>query len=77
LPKVFDLFMQIDRTLEKSRGGLGLGLPLVKRLVEMHGGKVTAHSEGLGRGSEFIVRLPVLIDGQQLDVQSPTVANAR
>jgi len=69
--------MQIDRTLEKSRGGLGLGLPLVKRLVEMHGGKVTAHSEGLGRGSEFIVRLPVLIDGQQLDVQSPTVANAR
>jgi signal transduction histidine kinase len=69
LPKVFDLFMQIDRTLEKSRGGLGLGLPLVKRLVEMHGGRVTAHSEGLGRGSEFIVRLPVLIDEQQLDVQ--------
>jgi len=77
LPKVFDLFMQIDRTSEKSKGGLGLGLPLVKRLVEMHGGKVTAHSEGLGRGSEFIVRLPVLIEEQKLDVQSPTVANVQ
>ena len=65
LPNVFNLFMQVDRTLEKSKGGLGLGLPLVKRLVEMHGGSVTAHSEGLGRGSEFIVRLPVLIDEDQ------------
>jgi signal transduction histidine kinase len=62
LPNVFNLFMQVDRTLERSNGGLGLGLPLVKRLVEMHGGSVTAHSDGLGRGSEFIVRLRVLTD---------------
>ncbi len=61
LPKVFDLFTQIDRTLEKSQGGLGVGLTIVKRLVEMHGGSVEAHSEGYGRGSEFIVRLPVVL----------------
>jgi PAS domain S-box-containing protein len=60
LPKVFDLFMQVERTLDRSKGGLGLGLPLVKRLVELHEGRVTAHSDGLGRGSEFVVRLPTL-----------------
>jgi CheY-like chemotaxis protein len=60
LPHVFDLFTQADRTLDRAEGGLGIGLTLVKRLVEMHGGQVEAHSEGLGRGAEFIVRLPVL-----------------
>ena len=60
LPRVFDLFTQIDRTLERSRGGLGIGLSLVKQLTEMHGGSVRAHSEGQGKGSEFVVRLPVL-----------------
>ena len=60
LPRVFDLFMQVDGRSERSGGGLGLGLPLVKRLVEMHGGTVTAHSEGIGRGSKFVVRLPVV-----------------
>jgi PAS domain S-box-containing protein len=60
LPHVFDLFTQADRTLDRAEGGLGIGLTLVKRLVEMHGGNVEAHSEGLGRGAEFIVRLPVL-----------------
>ncbi len=60
LPHVFDLFTQADRTLDRAEGGLGIGLTLVKRLVEMHGGEVEAHSEGLGRGAEFIVRLPVL-----------------
>jgi CheY-like chemotaxis protein/two-component sensor histidine kinase len=60
LPHVFDLFTQADRTLDRVEGGLGIGLTLVKRLVEMHGGQVEAHSEGLGRGAEFIVRLPVL-----------------
>src|SRR3954469_4189044 len=58
--KVFDLFTQGDRTPDRSQGGLGLGLTLVKRLVEMHGGTVEARSEGPGRGSEFTVRLPAL-----------------
>jgi PAS domain S-box-containing protein len=57
---IFDMFMQVDHTLQKSRNGLGIGLTLVKRLVEMHGGTVEAHSEGLGRGSEFVVRLPMV-----------------
>ena len=64
LPHVFDLFTQADRTLDRAEGGLGIGLTLVKRLVEMHGGRVEARSEGLGRGAEFIVWLPVL-DSQQ------------
>jgi PAS domain S-box-containing protein len=60
LLKVFDMFMQVDRSLEKTQGGLGIGLTVVKRLVEMHGGKVEARSEGLGKGSEFLIRLPVV-----------------
>jgi PAS domain S-box-containing protein len=60
VPKVFDLFTQGDRTPDRSQGGLGLGLTLVKRLVEMHGGRVEAGSEGPGKGSEFVVRLPAL-----------------
>ena len=60
LPRVFDMFRQADRTGGRSRGGLGIGLSLVKRIVELHGGTVTAHSEGLGLGSEFIVRMPAI-----------------
>ncbi len=59
VPKIFDMFTQVDRSLEKSQGGLGIGLSLVKRLVEMHAGNVAAHSEGQGQGSEFVVRLPI------------------
>jgi PAS domain S-box-containing protein len=59
LPRIFDLFVQSDRSLTRSQGGLGIGLTLVKRLVEMHGGRVGASSEGLGRGSEFTLTLPV------------------
>jgi signal transduction histidine kinase/ActR/RegA family two-component response regulator len=59
LPRIFDLFAQGDRTLERSQGGLGIGLTVVRRLVEMHGGHVTAHSEGIDKGSEFVVRLPI------------------
>jgi CheY-like chemotaxis protein len=60
LPKVFEMFSQVDRSLEKSQGGLGIGLSIVRQLVEMHGGTVEARSEGHGFGSEFVVRLPVL-----------------
>jgi PAS domain S-box-containing protein len=59
LQSIFDMFAQVDRSLEKAQGGLGIGLTLVKRLVEMHGGGVEARSGGHGRGSEFVVRLPV------------------
>jgi signal transduction histidine kinase len=58
LPKVFDLFTQVDRHLDRAQGGLGIGLALVKRLVEMHGGTIAAASEGAGRGSTFEVRVP-------------------
>jgi PAS domain S-box-containing protein len=60
LPRIFDLFVQGDRSLARSQGGLGIGLTLVKSLVEMHGGSVTAFSAGPGQGSEFIVRLPTM-----------------
>jgi signal transduction histidine kinase len=59
VPRVFDLFAQADSSLDRSSGGLGIGLTLVRRLVELHGGSVTAASPGLGQGSEFIVRLPL------------------
>lgn len=58
LPHIFEVFTQAPRTLDRAKGGLGLGLPLAQRLVEMHGGRVTATSPGLGHGSEFVVTLP-------------------
>ncbi len=58
LPLIFDMFTQADQSLEKSRGGLGIGLSLARRLVEMHGGTVEAKSAGAGSGSEFVVRVP-------------------
>jgi signal transduction histidine kinase/ActR/RegA family two-component response regulator len=62
LSRVFDLFAQADRTLERSSGGLGIGLALVRRLVEMHGGSVNAHSDGVGQGTEMVIRLPIGVD---------------
>jgi len=59
LPRVFDLFTQVDRTLNRSQGGLGIGLALVQRLVQLHDGRVTVRSDGPGQGAEFTVRLPV------------------
>lgn len=59
LPRVFEMFTQVDRSLERTEGGLGIGLTLVKRLVEMHGGTVEARSDGPGEGSQFIVCLPL------------------
>ena len=60
LHSIFDMFMQVDRSSERSQGGLGIGLTLVKRLTEMHSGSIEARSSGEGEGSEFVVRLPVL-----------------
>jgi CheY-like chemotaxis protein len=60
LPHVFDLFSQAERSLDRSQGGLGLGLTLVRRLVQMHGGRAYAESAGLGRGSRFVVELPAI-----------------
>ena len=62
LPRIFDLFTQLDHRTDHSAGGLGIGLALVRRLVEMHGGSITALSAGAGAGSEFVIRLPLLRD---------------
>ena len=62
LPRIFDLFTQGERSLARSEGGLGLGLSLVKKMVEMHDGHVSAHSQGANRGAEFVVKLPRLVE---------------
>jgi len=59
LPRIFDLFAQDDQSLARTSGGLGIGLTLVHRLVELHGGRVSVYSDGIGRGSEFTIRLPL------------------
>jgi signal transduction histidine kinase len=59
LPEIFNMFSQVNETINRSRGGMGIGLALVKRLAELHGGTVHAHSDGLGKGSEFVVSLPL------------------
>ncbi|PQO43668.1 chemotaxis protein CheB [Blastopirellula marina] len=66
LDRIFELFVQSDDTLDRTDGGMGLGLTLVKTLVELHGGRVTAHSDGPGQGSEFVLRLPLLTDGRAI-----------
>ncbi|HKR21386.1 MAG TPA: PAS domain S-box protein, partial [Pyrinomonadaceae bacterium] len=67
LESIFDMFMQVDRNTEQSQDGLGIGLTLVKRLAEMHGGTIEARSAGEGQGSEFVVRLPILDKPAQAD----------
>ena len=66
LPRIFEMFTQVDRSNERSEGGLGIGLTLVERLVALHGGTVEAKSAGPGKGSEFIVRLPIATQGKPL-----------
>jgi CheY-like chemotaxis protein len=65
LAEIFDMFAQVDRSLERAHGGLGIGLTIVKCLVEMHGGTVEARSAGHGQGSEFIVRQPIACEAPQ------------
>jgi len=71
LPRIFDLFTQAERSLDRSQGGLGIGLALVQRLVEMHGGQVAVVSV-LGQGSEFVVRLPMVLTVEPQSPSSPT-----
>jgi len=71
LGQVFELFAQAEKSLDRARGGLGIGLSVVKKLVEMHGGTVEATSAGLGRGSEFSVRLPALREQSQAATEMP------
>lgn len=73
LPRVFDMFAQLDSSISRSQGGLGIGLTLTKSFVEMHGGRIEARSEGLGRGSEFTVRLPLPVEARRSE---PTVTAA-
>jgi len=70
LPQVFELFTQSSRSLDRAQGGLGIGLTLVQRIVEMHGGTVKAHSEGAGKGSTFVVLLPTVPTPDQIEKKS-------
>ena len=76
LERIFDLFMQVDNTLVRAGGGLGLGLAVVHRILELHGGHIEARSDGLGQGSEFIVRLPALVAATNV-TQSAVGAHTR
>jgi CheY-like chemotaxis protein len=74
LAHLFEMFYQVDRSLERSTSGLGIGLTLVQRLVEMHGGRIEAQSAGSGQGSEFIVHLPTAAESPETAVPRPAAA---
>jgi len=76
LPRVFDLFAQVDRSLDRAQGGLGIGLALVRKLVEMHGGRVQAQSDGANRGSTFSVRLPLMTQASEAPADSSPQASS-
>jgi CheY-like chemotaxis protein len=75
--RVFDLFVQGDPGIDRSRGGLGIGLTLVRRLAELHGGSAEAASAGMDRGSEFIVRLPAIVRAEAAEPRSETALPVR
>ena len=77
LPRIFDLFVQADTSLERSTSGLGIGLTLVKNLVQLHGGTVVAESEGLGKGSTFTLRIPVLAVHKSSPLPEPVAGNGK
>jgi len=77
LAHVFDMFRQVDGSLERSQGGLGIGLTVVRRLVELHGGSINAQSDGLGKGSAFIVRLPIAAAATGAGPKKPVAGDAR
>lgn len=76
LNDVFEAFVQVDGTLDRAQGGLGIGLTLVKRLVELHGGSVFASSQGPGKGTEVVARLPLLGGAQEQPPRAPQAAHA-
>jgi signal transduction histidine kinase len=79
LTHIFEMFYQVDRSIERSEAGLGIGLTLTRRLVEMHGGRIEVHSEGLGKGSEFVIYLPIPTDqgeNRQAEAQDDEVHTA-
>jgi PAS domain S-box-containing protein len=77
VPKVFEMFAQVDRSLQRTNSGLGIGLSLVKALVEMHGGSVEARSDGPGQGSEFLVRLPMVLAPMVPAKPKPSTTSAK
>jgi len=77
MPRVFTLFAQASPALERSEGGLGIGLALVRGLVDLHSGSVSAHSAGVGQGSEFVVRLPIGTPGEVHEASAPARAAAK
>jgi CheY-like chemotaxis protein len=77
LGRIFDMFMQVDTSLERSVSGLGIGLTLVKSLVELHGGTVEARSGGTGQGSEFVLRLPLMLEAQRTLAPGRAAADAK
>jgi PAS domain S-box-containing protein len=75
--RIFEMFSQVDTSLERTQGGLGIGLTLAKNLVELHGGELEVHSAGLGQGSEFVVRLPVMVETPKAQSPEPTVSEPK
>ena len=75
LPRVFDLFTQVEGSIDRAQGGLGIGLTLVRKLVAMHGGRVSAASEGAGRGSEFTIQIPIAATGDDASTSDDALAS--